>query len=141
MLKEALEEGGIKDVYYVPNGVDENLFVEKKPVNLYSEKFVAGHVGKLAGLGRKGQKEFLEPAAAQAGVIWKGHYNNYTNRVEHNKMVDFYQDIDAFFVASITDGTPNGALEAAACGRPVVTNRIGNMPEFIVNGVNGFLVE
>jgi glycosyltransferase involved in cell wall biosynthesis len=142
MLKNALQEGGIKDVYYVPNGVDENLFVEKKPINiLTSKKFVAGHVGKVAGIGGKGQKEFLEPAAAQAEVEWKGHYNNYTNRVEHDKMVDFYQDIDAFFVASITDGTPNGALEASACGRPVVSNRIGNMPEFIVNGVNGFIVE
>lgn len=142
MLKNALHEGGIQDVYYVPNGVDEKLFVEKKPVNILPDKkFVAGHVGKLAGLGGKGQKEFLEPAAAQAEVKWKGHYNNYANRVEHAKMVDFYQDIDAFFVASITDGTPNGALEASACGRTVVSNRIGNMPEFIIDGENGFLVD
>ena len=140
LLKNALHEGGIKDVFYVPNGVDEELFIEKKPINLLGEKLVAGHVGKLAGLGGKGQKEFLEPAAKQAEVKWKGHYNNYANRVEHAKMVDFYQDIDVFCVASITDGTPNGALEASACARPVISNHIGNMPEFIVDGVNGFLV-
>jgi glycosyltransferase involved in cell wall biosynthesis len=141
MLKEALEAGGIKDIYYVPNGVDEELFVEKKSINIYNEKFVAGHVGKLGGIGGKGQKEILEPAAKQAEVVWKGHYNNYRNRVEHTEMVDFYQDIDVFCVASTTDGTPNGALEAAACGRPILSNHIGNMPEFIQDGVNGFLIE
>ena len=44
-------------------------------------------------------------------------------------------------VASMEDGTPNPALEAAACGRPIISNQIGNMPEFIKDGWNGFLVE
>ena len=43
-------------------------------------------------------------------------------------------------VASTVDGTPNPALEAASCGLPILSNRIGNMPEFIEQGVNGFLV-
>ena len=43
-------------------------------------------------------------------------------------------------VASTVDGTPNPALEAASCGRPIISNKIGNMPEFIENGKNGFLV-
>jgi glycosyltransferase involved in cell wall biosynthesis len=55
-------------------------------------------------------------------------------------MPQFYQNIDVFIVASTTDGTPNGALEAAACGRPIISNHIGNMPEFIKDGYNGFLI-
>jgi glycosyltransferase involved in cell wall biosynthesis len=141
MLKTALEEAGIKNIYYVPNGVDEVLFREIKPVNILPENILrAGHVGKLGGIGGKGQKEYLEPAAKEAGVIWKGHYNNYRNRIPHQRMVDFYQEIDVFCVASVTDGTPNGALEAAACARPIISNHIGNMPEFIVDGYNGFLI-
>jgi glycosyltransferase involved in cell wall biosynthesis len=31
-------------------------------------------------------------------------------------------------------------LEAAACGRPIISNQIGNMPEFIKDGWNGFIV-
>jgi len=46
-----------------------------------------------------------------------------------------------FLVASTEDGTPNGALEAASCGRPIISNHIGNMPEFIRDGYNGFLVD
>ena len=48
--------------------------------------------------------------------------------------------MDVFVVASLEDGTPNPALEAASCGRPIISNRIGNMPEFIKDGYNGFLV-
>ena len=56
-------------------------------------------------------------------------------------MRDFYNEGHVLMVASTTDGTPNPALEAAACGVPVLTNAIGNMPEFIKDGYNGFLVE
>ena len=49
--------------------------------------------------------------------------------------------MDVFLVASVEDGTPNPALEAAACGRPIISNHIGNMPEFIKDGYNGFLVD
>jgi len=34
----------------------------------------------------------------------------------------------------------HNCLEAAACGRPIISNPIGNMPEFIQDGYNGFLL-
>jgi glycosyltransferase involved in cell wall biosynthesis len=38
------------------------------------------------------------------------------------------------------DGTPNPALEAASCECAIVSNHVGNMPEFIKHGVNGLFV-
>ena len=67
-------------------------------------------------------------------VTWK-------NKIPHSEMYKIYQDMDVFLIASLEDGTPNPGLEAAACGRPIISNRIGNMPELIEDGVNGFLVE
>jgi glycosyltransferase involved in cell wall biosynthesis len=56
------------------------------------------------------------------------------------EMRAFYQSLDVYVCASINEGTPNPCLEAAACGVPIVTTRVGNMPEFIRNGENGFFI-
>jgi glycosyltransferase involved in cell wall biosynthesis len=56
-------------------------------------------------------------------------------------MVDFYRQLDVYVCASDSEGTPNPCLEASACGLPIVTTAVGNMPEFVRDGENGFLVE
>jgi len=42
---------------------------------------------------------------------------------------------------SISEGTNRAVLEAMLCGLPVVVTRTGGLPELIVDGVNGFVVE
>lgn len=58
-----------------------------------------------------------------------------------DEMVEFYHSVDVYLCASRSEGTPNPCLEAAACGVPVVTTRVGNMPELVRHGVNGLFVE
>ena len=128
-----------KIVYYVPNGVDEELFYPYEPIPEERNNIVVGHVGKLSVM--KGQEQFIKPAIERAAAVPLFHFNDYTNAVPIENMPNVYQDMDVFIVASQEDGTPNPALEAAACGRPIISNPIGNMPEFIKNGYNGFLVE
>jgi hypothetical protein len=55
-------------------------------------------------------------------------------------MLEFYHSIDVYVCASLTEGTPNPCLEASACGVPVVTTPVGNMPQLVRDGENGFLV-
>lgn len=57
------------------------------------------------------------------------------------EMAAWYNAATVLVVASETEGTPNPALEAAACGCTLVSTRVGNMPELIRDGDNGFLVE
>ena len=125
-------------VYYLPNGVDEQMFT---PYDILKKRdnIVVGHVGKLSVM--KGQDKYIKPAIQQAGAEAKFHFNDYTNALPLQQMPQVYQGMDVFIVASKEDGTPNPALEAAACGIPIISNRIGNMPEFIRDGYNGFLVE
>jgi len=48
--------------------------------------------------------------------------------------------IDAVLVPSLSEGLPNVAVEASACGRLVVAARVGGLPEVIEDGKSGFLI-
>ena len=56
-------------------------------------------------------------------------------------MARWYNSGVVYVCASKTEGTPNPALEAAACGCPIVSTKVGNMPELIKDGYNGYIVE
>jgi glycosyltransferase involved in cell wall biosynthesis len=62
-------------------------------------------------------------------------------RLDRQAMAEWYNFGTVLVCASESEGTPNTALEAAASGCTVVTTRVGNMPELIVDGVNGVFVE
>lgn len=124
-------------VFYTPNGVDPVQFHRTRPRPL-RDRLVVGHVGKPNP--RKGAA-IVEAACALAGVELRRIDRRYTDALDADQMREFYQDLHVLAVASDMDGTPNPALEAAACEVAVLSNRIGNMPEFIRTGQNGFLVE
>ena len=128
---------GFKRAYYIPNGVDEQLFRPIEPIKR-DGNLIVGHVGKECPV--KGQKEFILPAIQTTGVQSATNLRTWKDMIPHTEMPLIYNQMDVFVVASIEDGTPNPALEAAACGRPIISNHIGNMPEFIKDGYNGFLV-
>ena len=53
----------------------------------------------------------------------------------------WYASADAFALATLYDPFPNAALEAMACGLPVITTRQCGTAEIIDEGVNGFVVD
>jgi glycosyltransferase involved in cell wall biosynthesis len=48
---------------------------------------------------------------------------------------------DLFVLASQREGRPTSIMEAMACGLPVVATRVGSVPDLVVEGKTGFLVE
>lgn len=48
--------------------------------------------------------------------------------------------LDVYAYAPLYEGMPNGVLEAMATGVPVVSSRVGGLPEMVSDGVTGRLV-
>jgi len=48
--------------------------------------------------------------------------------------------IDIFVMPSIAEGLPNALLEAMASGKPIVTTKIGGIPEIIKDRFNGLII-
>ncbi len=65
----------------------------------------------------------------------------------HDRLRDYYAAAEVTVVPSIvdssgdTEGMPVVVLESLSTGTPVVATRVGGIPDVIVDGYNGFLVE
>jgi glycosyltransferase involved in cell wall biosynthesis len=131
-----------KPVYYTPNGVDTEFYtpVEKKND---SRLLRVGWAGSLGNMGPKvrGYYDYIVPACERVEGVklvaaireekWRGL----------KEMREFYHSLDVYLCASESESGPNPCLEAAACGVPLLTTCVGNMPELITDGENGLFIE
>jgi glycosyltransferase involved in cell wall biosynthesis len=53
----------------------------------------------------------------------------------------FYQSIDVFVMPSRRESFGWAAVEAAACGLPIIASRYGGIPEIVADGQTGLLIE
>lgn len=64
----------------------------------------------------------------------------FTGAIKQNKLPDYYSAADVFVLPSHSESFGLAALEAMACGTPVVVSRVGGLKTFIDNGETGYLV-
>lgn len=142
LLLTEFESMVARPIHYTPNGVDTEFF-RPPTIATPARPLRVGWAGSFGnhGSAHRGVNEVIAPAVASL----EGTELHLAVREEHwrsqQEMLDFYQSIDVYVCASLNEGTPNPCLEAAACGLPVITTRVGNMPELIRDGENGYFVE
>lgn len=64
-----------------------------------------------------------------------------TGRLPHQEIPVYMQQCDFFVLPSYLEGLPNVVLEAMACGRAVIGTAIAGIPEQVIDGVTGYLVQ
>jgi hypothetical protein len=131
-------------VFYTPHGVDMHIFKPKAggPYASPEGELILGWAGSLTNHpGKRGVEDLIMPAVeGLKGVTLKLAAREEKWRTQE-EMVAFYQGVDVQICASRTEGGPHPLLEAAACGIPLISTRVGIAPELIRDGDNGFLIE
>jgi len=121
-----------KNVSYLYLGrldADKNLETILKAMSLVSPDihFILAGVGK--------QKELLETLARSLGVYDR---MTWVDKVSLDDIIKLYQSSDGFIIMSPVETQSIVALQAIACGLPVLAANAGALPELVRNGKNGY---
>jgi glycosyltransferase involved in cell wall biosynthesis len=136
--------GPLQRTAMIPMGVDLDSFKVAVPINERKPKVL--WLGSVINRGVKGYTSCVVPLLELLDEKNIDHDIRLIDSLSDDlldteELNDYYNSGTVLVVASSQEGTPNVALEAAACGCTLVSTRVGNMPELIRNGVNGFLVD
>jgi glycosyltransferase involved in cell wall biosynthesis len=143
-LHRIFERAGLSNIVLTENGVDTELFSPKTPVN--TERRVPLSVGFSGSKDiakhdyLKGFSEFIEPLGSLPNVQIKVLGNRGEGQVKREDMPALYNQIDLYLCASTSEGFSQSVLEASACGRGVLSTRVGGCEDLIEEGRNGFLL-
>ena len=67
-------------------------------------------------------------------VEWLGEVTN-------SEVARFYQDLDVVVVPSLEESFGVTAVEGSACARPIIASRVGGLPEVVLDGKTGIMIE
>lgn len=142
----------------VPNGVDVDVFHKGDRVD---ERIRVAFIGRLepwkgVDVFLKAMKELdsrfedlefvivgegsLYSEVVSLSSLFRNEVKVY-GQVPHSMIPGILSGVDVLVCSSYTEGMPSVCLEAFASNVPVVGSSVGGIPELVVNGETGFLME
>jgi glycosyltransferase involved in cell wall biosynthesis len=125
---------GVALAYHVN---DAEIFNFDGARKLQNNRFTVGFVGHTTNP-RKGYS-IVENVCKELNVDLKTI--KFTDKFEYEKMPDFYKSVDCVVCASNMEGAPNPMIEASLVGTPILTTRVGQIQEMVIDGVNGLFID
>lgn len=98
----------------------------------------AGQVQVMLKIGGSGEVDQCRALAQQLGVERDVQFLGWVGSDQRDALLS---EADIFVLPSFNEGLPMSLLEAMAAGVPVVTTRVGGIPDLVTDGHNGLLVE
>ena len=153
-------EVAVFNVYVIPNIVDLPQYKEKKKDSCFSLLFL-GFIYKGKGIFDLvellcqhkddyrnrlvlyvggGQKE----EARLREYIAEHHLGDMVRMcgwVEGEKKIELFNKADAFILPSYKEGSPVSIIESMTYGLPILSTRVGGIPELVEDGKNGILFD
>lgn len=138
------------DAYYVPNGLDKNIFFKDIPLERKKDKLrilIEGPINShFKGMGDA--YKAVEGLGAELWIVSSGgkppeewHYNKFLSNVSMEEMKGVYSACDIFLKMSRVEGFFGPPMEAMSCGCAVVVGKCTGYDEYIVNGLNALVVD
>ncbi len=87
-------------------------------------------------VGGNGETELFEKMVAEKDLGSMVEFAGWVNGEEKDRLL---RATDVFILPSYYEGVPISILEAMSYGKPVVSTRVGGIPEIVTDGENGFL--
>ena len=153
-----------KEIVLTPFGVDTNIFKETTPI--LNNNFIT--IGVTKSLEKVYGINYLIEAFAELTKEWKNdelrllvvgsgsEIDNlkllckekgitskveFAGKVKNEVIPEYLNRMDIVCFPSLSESFGVAAVEAGACGRPVVASKVGGLKEIIIDGYNGYLVE
>lgn len=139
------------DSYYVPNGLDENIFYKESASSLVERKKPRVLIEGPIDFWFKGMDKAYDVLKDLNCEIWiissqgkpknNWRYDKFFENVPIEKMRDIYSSCDIFLKMSYMEGFFGPPMEAMACGCAVVVGKVTGYDEYIKNEYNALVVE
>lgn len=115
-------------------GFNKGIYDLLDVIDTHQEEFRGDLILKVGG---NGEVEKLQELIAKKGI---SDIVNYEGWVSGDKKADLLNGADVYVLPSYKEGLPISILEAMSYSLPVISTRVGGIPEIIINGKNGFLI-
>lgn len=132
------------NTFHISNGVDREIFYPTHPIDNRKDRIL--WIGSKCHSKTKNYDSILKPLQFELHkrkilCDFKVVNSCGKERMNQEQMRNWYNSGTVYVIASTTEGTPNPGIEAASCGLPIVSTKVGNMPELIKYGYNGYLCD
>lgn len=141
-----VQPSGISDIFFTKfnKNFNKKIFevvvvanlTPKKNINLVLDIAKGLKEVRFTVIGAGESKESLESTISKHGIS-NVQLVGYKNSEAIKKI---YHSADCYLLTSFKEGTPTSALEAMACGLPIVSSNAGGINMIVHNHLNGFIV-
>jgi starch synthase len=147
------QNAGLTNVEVIYNWVDTDIFCPPTENRRIGGPFRLLYIGNPS---RRKGADLLATIIRKLGAGFELHFTaglktenmacSQTNmvrlgRLSNEQLICAYQECDALLFPSRFEGFGYAALEAMACGKPVITSNNTALPEVVVDGVTGILCD